>query len=363
MVAQIELLHPVRAAVYAADGLLLTLHLHLVAELSGFIILILEILWILDMHRHVMENLFPVFIFRDDHHQIVAGRIKLNHFADSLLDLFCRRVTAKLSDHADRPLRSILHLEGIRFKRTVARDHQPAVFRRIAAQRDVFTVANLAIVLQAGVCPVRSADERGGRAAVIGHVGRPALVPHINAQLAAQLPAELAVFPFDCNPRFSVACQPAIVFDIQHAVLARADIHAIRFAVVDDRHIRLHALMAGICANFFFDLSVVDSADSAAVRTGVEAVHRAIVLAADLSASSGVEFILTVHRAVIGGHVSASLIGLIHHLTVDGAVVGALDKAAAASGIIVQRLVRYVRHVDCTVVGVLKHTAIKGAVK
>ena len=36
------------------------------------------------------------------------------------------------------------------------------------------------------------------------------------------------------------------------------------FVAVDDRHIRLHALMAGICANFFFDFSVVGSADSAA---------------------------------------------------------------------------------------------------
>ena len=117
--------------------------------------------------------------------------------------------------------------------------------------------------------------------------------------------------------------------------------------------------MAGICANFFFDLSVVDSADSAAVRTGVEAVHRAVVLADDLFAAFGVEFISTVHRAVIGGRVSASFfIGLIHHPAVDCAVVGALDKAAVCG-----QIVQVVRCVDCTVVGVLENAAIGGTVK
>ena len=66
MVAQIELLHPVRAAVYAADGARLTLHLHLVAE--GFLAQI--------------ETLCRFFVaFDEDGHRFICDLVV---FADAL---------------------------------------------------------------------------------------------------------------------------------------------------------------------------------------------------------------------------------------------------------------------------------------
>ena len=66
MVAQIELLHPVRAAVYAADSARLTLHLHLVAE--GFLAQV--------------ETLCRFFIaFDEDGHRFICDLVV---FADAL---------------------------------------------------------------------------------------------------------------------------------------------------------------------------------------------------------------------------------------------------------------------------------------
>ena len=91
MVAQIELLHPVRAAVYAADGLGLTLHLHVVAN---FFLARAFILADGSGHDKVLVMILSVFVFPSQRRDngVCTGRLKGEHSVNQLLRFFLRSI-------------------------------------------------------------------------------------------------------------------------------------------------------------------------------------------------------------------------------------------------------------------------------
>ena len=97
MVAQIQLLDPIRAAVYAADGLGLTLHFHVVAD---FFLARAFVLADGSGHDKVLRMMLSVFVFPIQRHEnvVCAGRIEGEHAVNQLFGFSLRSVLYIIPD-------------------------------------------------------------------------------------------------------------------------------------------------------------------------------------------------------------------------------------------------------------------------